>query len=222
MLDFRRSPLENDEEVQRMKREHIPVWSAAIQKHKIGPFWSTEKLNQRQIDRVKALLFFFTKERLEQIIIPIISVNSRISLRALDWFVINYSKKHKIVLVGKTKSVFSVYNDYRAWLRFWKRDLFDAFRRGPRIFFKFGEFTYSTTPAQLNYLHWCESTGALDFANRHLQEIEADMNKRITECRIEKQKLQEKGSKRKRCELSKAPDIRCIVYSIPVTINFVI
>ena len=220
LLDFRKpEPLILEDEIRRMKREKIPDENVH-KTYQIGCFWCTEKLDQRQRDRLKALLPFFTTKRIEKIIVPIISVNSRISLRALDWFVINYSKKHKIALVGERAHVFNVYNDYRAWLRYWKRDLFDAFRRGPRIYFKHGEYMYSTTPAQLNFLYWCEKTGGLSYADRHLQEIETDMNIRITECRKEKARLKEAGSKRKRCELSKAPSVKCMVYRVPVTIQF--
>jgi hypothetical protein len=220
LLDFRvpEAQVEEDE-IRRMKREKIPT-GEEVKTHQIGRFWATAKLGLRQCNRLKALLPFFTNERMESIVIPIISVNSRISLRALDWFVINYSKKHKIALVGEKAHVFNVYNDYRAWLRYWRRDLFDAFRRGPRVYFEHGHYKYSTTPAQLNFLYWCEKTGGLSYCDRHLQEIESDMNHRITECRKEKSRLKKEGSKRKRCELSKAPSVKCMVYSIPVTMKF--
>lgn len=220
LLDFRKpEPVVEEGEIRRMKREQIP--DATIPKvNRLGRFWSTEKLGQRQVDRLKALMNFFNDERVERIVIPIISINSRISLRALDWFVINYSKKHKIALIGGKAHVFNVYNDYRAWLRYWKRDLFDAFRRGPRVYFNHGEYIYSTTVAQLNFLYWYEKTGGLSYAQRHLREIETDMNLRITECRKEKAIRKKAGSNRKRCELSKAPAVKCMVYRVPVTIKF--
>jgi hypothetical protein len=221
LLDFRKQGLLNpDDEKRRMHREKISLEEPDNAVTQIGRFWSIDKFSRRQIDRLKALTNFFTDERMEKIVIPIISVNSRISLRALDWLVINYSKKHKIALVGKTLYVMSVYNEYRTWLHYWKRNIFDAFRRGHRIYFKYYGYIYSTTPAQLNFLYWCEKSGVLEYANEHLEKIESDMNHRITECRQEKAILKQSGSKRKRCELSKAPPIKCIVYRVPVTIQF--
>lgn len=217
-LDFRKGSLPDaQDEERRMRREKISAETPGIQ---IGPFWAVDELTRRQADRLARLSAHFTIERLEKIIIPIISVSSRISLRALDWLVINYSKKHKIALVGQSLYVISVYNEYRTWLHFWKRNMFDAFRRGPRIYFRHYGYIYSTTVAQLNFLYWCEKTGVLAYANDHLEEIEADMNQRITECRQEKVLLKLSGSKRKRCELSRAPPIKCMVYHVPVTIQF--
>lgn len=218
LLDFRKGsvPDAQDEE-RRMRREKISLDTPGVE---IGQFWAVDPLTQRQSERLRWLTSHFTSERLEKTIIPIISVTSRISLRALDWLVINYSKKHKIALVGESMYVISVYNEYRTWLHFWKRNMFDAFRRGPRIYFRYYGYIYSTTVAQLNFLYWCEQTGVLAYANDHLEEIEADMNQRITECRHEKALLKQSGSKRKRCELSKAPPIKCMVYHVPVTIQF--
>lgn len=219
VLDFRKDDLREEDEIRRMKREGIPD-ETAEKVHTIGRFWSVERLTEKQQARLKALLPFFTDERMRNIIIPIISVNSRMSLRALDWFIINYSKKHKISLIRKTAHVFHVYNNYRDWLKYWKRDRFDAFRRGPRIYFKFNAYVYSTTVAQLNFLYWCENTGALSYADRHLGEIELDMNLVITACRKKKALRKLAGDKRKRCELSKAPEVQCVVFRIPVTIQF--
>jgi hypothetical protein len=220
LLDFRKeSPATAEDEERRMRREQIPNRpdTPAVL---IGRFWATRAITRRQTDRLQALVHFFTDERIEKIIIPIISVHSRISLRALDWLVINYSKKHKIALVGKTSYVLSVYNEYRTWLHYWKRNIFDAFRRGTRIYFSHYGYMYSTTAAQLNFLYWCEKTGVLDYANEHLEEIEADMNQRIMECRKEKAQMKEIGRKRKRCELSKAPPIKCMIYNVPITMQF--
>lgn len=208
------------DEIRRMGREKIPAISTAVKINEIGRFWSVMELGKNKQDRLKVLLPFFHEQRLTQVVIPIISVTSRISLRALDWLVINYSKKHKIALVNNKTHLLQVYDDYRAWLRYWKRGLFDAFRRGPRIYFEHNGFHYSTTVAQLNFLYWCEKTGILHYANAHLAEIESDMNLRINECRKEKERLVKAGKKRKRCELSKTPSVKCLVYNVPVTIHF--
>ena len=56
------------------------------------------------------------------------------SLRSLDWAVVNWSKKHSVicssVVPGKMTNV---HHSYRATLAFWKRKLFDPFRRRNRI-----------------------------------------------------------------------------------------
>ena len=188
----------------------------------LGKFWSTTLLSSRHASRLQALQDFFTDERLELIVIPIISVVSDISLRALDWFVINYAKKHKIAL-GSTDNpttIVNVYSTYRCWLKFWHRNLFDAFRRGTRIYFLFKDQVYSTTVAQLNFLYWAETSGILRYAQENIKAIEQDMNIRIAECRKEKERIQKAGGKRKRSELSKATFTEVAIYSVPSTFIF--
>ena len=60
-----------------------------------------------------------------------------------------------------------VYQSYRTWLKHWKRQLFDAFRRGCRIYFRYDNKTYSTTVAQLNYIYWAETYGILSYLQQH-------------------------------------------------------
>lgn len=205
--------------MRRMCREKVPA-PEELKKNVVGRFYSTTELGKTKHDRLVALEAVFDDERIDQILVPIISITSRMSLRALDWFVINYAKKHKIALVNNQSHLLSVYDDYRAWLRFWKRSLFDAFRRGDRVFFQHKAYVYSTTVAQLNFLYWCEKNSILQYVYAHLDEIENDMNLRINECKREKEEMINSGQKRKRCELSKAPRVQCVVYNIPVTLHF--
>jgi hypothetical protein len=219
IIDFRKDEkLDPANEARRMLREKIP--HEAVHVESAGKFWASKKIHKSKSDRLRALLPFFTQERIEKMVVPIISVTSKISLRALDWLVINYSKKHKVVLVNPQSHIINVYDDYRAWLHHWKRPLFDAFRRGPRIYFDFHGFMYSTTVAQLNFLYWADRVGVLEYANQHIDELEADMNQRIAECRKEKAEIQRAGGKRKRSELSQAPRVKCLVYKIPCTMHF--
>jgi len=219
MLDLRHEDkLSLKEEERRMNREKIPDDDESV--FRMGVFWSTEKLSSRSRIRLQVLLKFFTLERRKKMLVPIISVTSDISLRALDWFVINYAKKHKIALISHKSHVVNVYSSYRAWLHYWKRSLFDAFRRGTRVYFDHEGFTYSTTVAQLNFLYWAEVVGVLRFAKDNIKVIEADMNARIAECKAEKERIKKNGGKRKRSELSKSTNQICAIYSLPSTITF--
>src|SRR5216117_2807332 len=112
MLDFRTpDPLNVDHEERRMQREGIPDPPAEAKEH-FGIFWTAEALPHRHKARLNALLAFFTAERLEQIVVPIISMRARVSLRALDWLVINYAKKFKVTLASDDGFILNVYNDY--------------------------------------------------------------------------------------------------------------
>ena len=219
--DFRkhRNSTELDHE-KRIERECIPARKEGGATHAVGIFWATGKLNKRQITRLTELVSFFHTDRINNVLIPIISMRSVVSLRALDWFIINYAKRHRITLINKYSHFLSVYDDYRVWLKYWRRSIFDAFRRGTRIYFEIEGVAYATTVAQLNFLYWSEKTGVLDYVAANISIIEADVNQRLAECRQKKQVLAQSGQKRQRIELSRSPDTPCMIYKLPVTIQF--
>ena len=142
-------------------------------------------------------------------LLPIITpLETEISLRLLDWLVINYSKKNNIVLEREGRLI-DVYDEYREKLRHWKRGLFDAFRRGPRLHFTKDKIRHVTTVAQLNFVHWCNQVGLMEYARKHRSTIEKDMNERIGECRKLKK---QPGWGKKRLALADPDQPSCIVY----------
>lgn len=224
MLDFRlHKEYDAKHEVGRMIREGIPRDVPKLEQ--VGCFWAPEVLQEKQKARLNELLPYLTTMRLEKIVIPIISVQSTIrSLRALEWLVINYAKKLKITLVMKNGFVLNIYNDYRSRLRHWGRDMFDVNRRGQRIYLDFKHATYSTTysttVAQLNFLHWCEETGVLQYMKDNLADIETDMTQSINRSRQKKADLVAQGFKKRRLELSETKPLKCHILSIPLHFDF--
>ena len=59
--------------------------------------------------------------------LPIIKQKTNISLRVLDWFVTNYSKKNDIVYELDNKLYFNVYLSYKAQLKAYSKKQFDPF-----------------------------------------------------------------------------------------------
>jgi hypothetical protein len=180
------------------KRDGIPVSRM---------FWSAESLPIHHIARIRELEGKFTKKFMENVFIPIVEQNSIISLRALDWFVINYARRKSFSVINPDGRVVSVYSNYRMWLQFWHRPCFDAFRRGPRVFFSHAGEVYATTPGQANYIHWAAKLGILAYLTKHHKVIEADMNEHSKNKTKSNAFVGDAGSK-------------CIVYHRPVTIKF--
>jgi hypothetical protein len=147
-------------------------------------------------------------------ILPIINGDSKISLRVIDWFVTNYSKKNNIsYLINeqgkmvdnienlKRYKEFVVYIDYKLQLKGYQKKQFDPFCRRSRINFYYKQNTFFvTTVGQLNFFRWAIKNSVIDYITSNLKKIESDMNtcyKAIYN--VNKSK---KSSRRKRQELS--------------------
>ena len=65
-------------------------------------------------------------------ILPIINGHDKISLRLIDWFVTNYSKKNFTSYLVDNKR-FVVHTEYKLKLRSYKKKRFDPFCRWDRI-----------------------------------------------------------------------------------------
>lgn len=124
--------------------------------------------------------FYHIKNNI-QTIIPIIDGTSPISLRLIDWFVTNYSKKLNIVItkqINKNIVHFNVYLSYRSQLKAYSKQLFDPFRRRDRITFVYdGTNSIETTVGQLNFFRWILQNNILEYIGQHVGDIEKDMVK---------------------------------------------
>lgn len=195
----------------------------------IGKFWSVKKIPEKPSHRLQQIHTWFTDERIKTLLLPLNQQHDRLSLRALDWLVTNYAKKHNIVLADEQARgpPLNVYGEYRTMLTFWRRKNFDMFRRHQRIYFYWTDpatpnanrVLEETTVAQLNFLHWAEISGVIKYARNNVEAIEKDMAQCMAE--VKKLKKQDKisGVKRKRRELSKAPKVQCYVYPIKMQVK---
>jgi len=130
---------------------------------------------ERHLQRLVELAPWFTPRRIDAYLLPMITKRDRVSLRALDWFVTKYCKSSPI-LVGGSDGIHCVFTLYRVWLKQWRRDLFDPFRRSARVsFFGRDEVRYETTCAQLNFLHWAEAHGVRRQAELRIASVEREM-----------------------------------------------
>jgi hypothetical protein len=121
---------------------------------------------------------FYTKTIINKII-GVIEGQSNISLRLIDWFVTNYSKKYNIVITKeKNNNIihFNVYLSYRSQLKAYSKQLFDPFRRRDRITFYYDkENSIETTIGQLNFFRWIIQNDILEYIMMNIKDIENDM-----------------------------------------------
>jgi hypothetical protein len=133
-----------------------------------------------------SLTDFFRNEGNLNKMLPIIYGQSSISLRILDWFVTNYSKKRNImieqpnVLNPQQNKKFIVYLDYKSQLKAYSKKQFDPFCRRERIIFlDHSKNEIETTVGQLNFFRWAIDNHIIEYVEKHLEEIELDMNQSI-------------------------------------------
>lgn len=123
--------------------------------------------------------FYLTNNNIN-IILPIITSNSNISIRIIDWFVTNYAKKNNIIYelennIDNTK-IFNVYLQYKCQLKSYKKKLFDPFCRKNKIPFYYNESKcIITTIGQLNFFKWAIKYKILTYINNNLKKITTDM-----------------------------------------------
>ena len=115
--------------------------------------------------------FYQNKEYINEIK-EIIDQNNILSLRILDWFITNYSKKNQIIINDN----FNVYQNYKLMLKSYSKKLFDPFSRKNKLVFVISETQdIETSCGQLCFFKWCFENNILDYVRKHLQVIENDM-----------------------------------------------
>ena len=128
------------------------------------------------------LMNFYNKNNNIEKILPIINGQSRLSIRIIDWFVTNYSKKNYVIYnVDKNNNSyrFKVYIDYKLKLKAYSKRRFDPFCRWDRINIPYKDGTYiQTTVGQLNFFKWALENNIIDYIEQNFIPIERDMNSR--------------------------------------------
>ena len=135
--------------------------------------------NPKDLLMVSLGRFYSSSNNMQQIL-PIIQGTSDVSLRLLDWFVTNYSKKYSTIItrVDPTNNVihFNVYLSYRSQLKAYSKQNFDPFRRRERIKFYYQkDKVIETTIGQLNFFRWIVQNNILEYVKSHIKDIEDDM-----------------------------------------------
>jgi hypothetical protein len=156
------------------------------------------------------------------VMLSIINGESNISLRIIDWFVTNYSKKYFTLYTLTNGSRFKVYIDYKLKLKAYSKKRFDPFCRWDRIIIPYkNNNSIQTTIGQLNFFKWAIENEIIDFIKIHYTEIENDMNQRNTNSK--KKQLSKKivnNTRKKREELSISASKNIYKEDVEIIINF--
>jgi hypothetical protein len=162
---------------------------------------------------MKTMMDFYNKDGNIEKILPIINGESPTSLRLIDWFVTNYSKKHYTILqfkdVNNNQRRFKVYQDYKLRLKAYSKKRFDPFCRWDRIDLPYKNNTsIQTTLGQLNFFRWALENKIIDYIEKNAQTINQDMNKRNSTAKNKKPNNNQTRKKREELSISAAKTIK--------------
>ena len=144
---------------------------------------STLQYNTQNNLLLNNLLAFYKNEENMKNMLKIITGESKISLRIVDWFATNYAKKYytlynTIDSNGYNKR-FKVYVDYKLKLKAYSKRRFDPFCRWDRIRIPYKDETFiETTIGQLNFFKWTLENDVIKYIEENYENIEKDMNSR--------------------------------------------
>jgi hypothetical protein len=167
-----------------------------------------DKLLSKESLLLQSLYTYYQEDDNIERIIPIVTGKAQVSLRVLDWFVTNYSKKYDVnFMIKKNREFikFNVYQDYKNKLKSYNKRFFDPFCRQNKknltnkIAFKYNEDKYIvTTIGQLNFFRWAIRNNVINYVEEHLDLINNHMNRnnynkkkyKIKNTNIKKKKVQ--------------------------------
>ena len=99
------------------------------------------------------------------ILLDILNKSGGISLRNLEWFITNYSKKNNLSYKTNDGKIFSVHCAYKSSLDGYSKKLFDPFCLSSKISYTVpgSSDEIHTTVAQLNFIRWCIKNNIIEY-----------------------------------------------------------
>jgi hypothetical protein len=120
---------------------------------------------------VSSLQKFYTTLEDFDSVVQTMQGNGPYSLRLIDVFVTNYSKKYNTTYMLNGQE-FVVYLNYKSQTKAYSKKLFDPFRRHECILFQAGNHEpFITTVGQLNFFRWAHEKGVLKYIEEHVEDI---------------------------------------------------
>ena len=207
------------------------------------------KLSIKQDLLLNKIRKFFKEDKNIKELLQIVEGKTKLSLRIIDWFVTNYSKKNVIIIHNKKKQIdrlsnskispktkkkiedkyeeFNVHLNYKSQLKSFQKKQFDPFCRRQRInFYYTTDKFFVTTVGQLNFFKWAIENNILDYIRDNISVIEKDMNQNIKKSKSLKNKnvqnkvFCENKTRQKRRELSNSATKTANIRNTQIILDF--
>jgi len=149
------------------------------------------------------LMEFYKNEQYLTKMLKIITGETKISLRIVDWFATNFAKKYYTLYGTDDGRRFKVYFDYKLKLKAYSKKRFDPFCRWDRISIPYKDGTcIETTIGQLNFFKWAIENKVINYIEENYDVIEKDMNSRNSTSKRKENASDNAKTRKKREELS--------------------
>lgn len=118
---------------------------------------------------------FYEDPKNSQYLTDILDKKSTVSLRNLEWFITNYSKKKSLSYKTSDGKTFTVHCAYKSSLDGYSKKLFDPFCRTDKFEYALPnsptKTTVTTTVAQLNFIRWCIKNNVIDYIVKNKSDL---------------------------------------------------
>jgi len=160
----------------------------------------TELFDSKEIDILNKVKSFFSYDKKYiETLLSIINGESTISIRIIDWFVSNYSKKNNTcykIKINNRETYFYTHIEYKNQLNGCSKKYFDPFCRKKKVKYHYMindiDMTFITSIGQLNFFKWAISNKIIRYVTNNIQKIELDMKETARENK--KKKLLQQNS----------------------------
>ena len=167
------------------------------------------------------LMDFYKQDNNMDTMLKIITGESKISLRIVDWFATNYAKKYYTLYSIDETRRFKVYVDYKLKLKAYSKKRFDPFCRWDRISIPYKDGTcIETTIGQLNFFKWALENKVIHYIEENYETIEKDMNARNSTSKRKENLSENAKTRKKREELSVSATKSIKKEKVEIVVNF--
>jgi hypothetical protein len=115
---------------------------------------------------LESIKSFYLDEKNSNYLVDILEHRKGISLRNLEWFITDYSKKKNLTYTTNEGKDFTVHCAYKSSLVGYSKKLFDPFCRTQKFEYEIPNTDgtkIQTTVAQLNFIKWCIQNNIIDY-----------------------------------------------------------
>ena len=192
----------------------------------------TSNLPEREAWVLKKILTFYADKCNLDKFLDIINCSNKkkLSLRLIDWFITNYSKKYSVAYPierpGGNLELFAPYQRYRDQLSAYPKKMFDPFCRGNCLIIDYETLdilngsdessservTFQTAICQLHFFKWAIENLVIEYITENLDDIYDDMSLNCS-------KVNRDPIRRTKQQLSKSIYEKMVQHDIPIKIT---